>query len=445
MFLQYDEDESGALDRKEFKRCLSEALGLSKKEVRKVLEEADDNGDGVLEYREFMPTMVQVMHAIQAKASAQATAREQDEKATAEAEHQLLHGMSKEELESLMSSIFEMADEDGSGTLSRKEFVECLSNAKLGLSRKEINLVLSEVDADGDGNVSYQEFAPLCFQILLERFKEEVMEEEALKSEDALMQLLLEAFQAADKEGVGLLKQNQLKKVLLGESLASVGLSKLQAVSILAEATPDSAGMVKYALFAPVAATMIYSMVDAEAQKARLEAVGKIGEVEGVEMLRGMGEESVKRIITEAFHAADADSSGTLDEEEIVQVLQQMGASELALKPSEINALTASIDDDGDGQVTYAELVDFMYEALAHLEREALVQEMAFNRKMDDMMLAELEAEAEAGAAGEADVSPLDLSEGGGGDEEQRERGRTARAARHGEIEDAVRDGEGDL
>ena len=30
-------------------------------------------------------------------------------------------------------------------------------------------------------------------------------------------------------------------------------------------------------------------------------------------------------------------------------------------------------------------------------------------------------------------------------DREERERGRTARAARHGEIEDAVRDGEGDL
>jgi len=44
LFLKFDEDESGYLDRREFKACLESAeLGLSKKDVRKIMSEADEN------------------------------------------------------------------------------------------------------------------------------------------------------------------------------------------------------------------------------------------------------------------------------------------------------------------------------------------------------------------------------------------------------------------
>ena len=54
---------------------------------------------------------------------------------------------------------------------------QCLRASELGLSRKEINVLLSEVDIDGDGNISYEEFMPLCFNILVERFKDDVLAE----------------------------------------------------------------------------------------------------------------------------------------------------------------------------------------------------------------------------------------------------------------------------
>jgi Ca2+-binding EF-hand superfamily protein len=38
---------SGYLDRKEFKGCMqSSELGLSKKEIRRIMSEADENADG---------------------------------------------------------------------------------------------------------------------------------------------------------------------------------------------------------------------------------------------------------------------------------------------------------------------------------------------------------------------------------------------------------------
>ena len=68
-FMRYDADQNGYLDRNEFKAVLADAeLGLTKKEARRVMQEADENDDGVLEYREFVPVMVEIIHGLQARA-----------------------------------------------------------------------------------------------------------------------------------------------------------------------------------------------------------------------------------------------------------------------------------------------------------------------------------------------------------------------------------------
>ena len=56
-----------------------------------------------------------------------------------------------------------------------------LRDPKLGLTRKEINLLLSSVDVDGDGQVSFAEFVPLCFDILVEQIADHIVSSEALQ------------------------------------------------------------------------------------------------------------------------------------------------------------------------------------------------------------------------------------------------------------------------
>eukprot|EP01047_Picozoa_sp_COSAG01_P090047 COSAG01_NODE_21990_length_877_cov_0.775064_1_plen_119_part_10 len=64
MFLRADDDGNGYLDRGEFKRVLQDSdLGLSKKDIRNVMAECDENDDGVIEYREFTPLMVGIISA----------------------------------------------------------------------------------------------------------------------------------------------------------------------------------------------------------------------------------------------------------------------------------------------------------------------------------------------------------------------------------------------
>ena len=50
-----------------------------------------------------------------------------------------------------------------SGQLNRKEFKAALKAAKLGLTQRDINLIMSS--ANKDGLISYEEFIPVCFQV----------------------------------------------------------------------------------------------------------------------------------------------------------------------------------------------------------------------------------------------------------------------------------------
>ena len=56
VFTEFDKDKNGALDVWEFKDVLrSTALDLSKKEIREIISEADVDGDGKVDYHEFVP------------------------------------------------------------------------------------------------------------------------------------------------------------------------------------------------------------------------------------------------------------------------------------------------------------------------------------------------------------------------------------------------------
>ena len=47
-----------------------------------------------------------------------------------------------------------------------------------------------------DGQISYEEFVPLCFDILVERFKFDMLQNKALNSGDGLTQCVIQDFQA---------------------------------------------------------------------------------------------------------------------------------------------------------------------------------------------------------------------------------------------------------
>eukprot|EP00611_Tribonema_gayanum_P020589 TRINITY_DN377_c0_g1_i5.p1 TRINITY_DN377_c0_g1~~TRINITY_DN377_c0_g1_i5.p1 ORF type:complete len:536 (-),score=229.31 TRINITY_DN377_c0_g1_i5:30-1637(-) len=185
LFTEADTDGNGSLSRREFQEIfnlLAEELELSDSDVLHILAEADENDNGVVEYKEFVPVAVDLVMALLAKESYASTARTRRSSAKEEAKDFLLKGLPKGELEASIREVFRGVDVDGNGTLDRAEFLKCLRDSGLGFTRRELNLMMTVVDRNNDGVIDYEEFVPVAFNMLLDmvaRQLQDVPREEA--------------------------------------------------------------------------------------------------------------------------------------------------------------------------------------------------------------------------------------------------------------------------
>lgn len=382
VFLRFDADQNGVLDVWEFKEVLkSTALNFNKEEIREIMAESDADGNGIIDYKEFLPIFVELVTSLKSAQETKQQRHEVEDETRTEVEALFIKGMTEEELTLRMQQLFAQFDDDGNGTLDPEEFQRALNSADLGLSRKEINMLLGEADVNDDGCIEYDEFVPVAFRVLVDRARNKQLENEALSSEDGITALLVDEFRGADPTGAGVMHVQDVKRCLkrLAEH-AELQLSRSQIVSIVAdcEVNPDD-GTVHYLRFAPVASGVIHGMIDFGAQKLRAEAVASLAsEDTNVGLMRGMSKEEVEHIMLTAFQAADVDRNGGLDREEMFVVLKSVGAEELGLELHQVTALMVTADEDGDGMVDYQELAHFIHDTLHQLAREDLVRDRAF-------------------------------------------------------------------
>jgi len=374
LFVAYDEDKSGGLDRREFRKCLKHHyLNLTAPEIQMIMAEADENEDGVISYKEFVDLMVKLVASAKAKTREKHIKRQRTrffELTSAD----MIKGMPQGELEALVERIFKESDEDGNGQLDRKEFKKCLYRGELGLNRREMNAFLSQADTDGDGLVSYAEFVPMCFQILKARMEEDVMGE--LQEMGKVHTILMNKIEPLDLEGDGRVPQSDLREAIKELSVELLGLNNIQILLIMAETKPDKRGRCDYRLFVKAATDIIWGLFDIASQMERQKAVKALAADEGdtyLKNVRGIPLHHVRAIMDAAFRQSDRDGNGVLDTAELQEVLQRLGASQLALSDYEVNALMSAIDADGDGVVNYSELLHFMIDVLAQLDREQKV------------------------------------------------------------------------
>ena len=74
-FKKYDRNMNGTLDFKEYTTCLSECpcIDLTKQEIICVAMNADVNGDGVIDFEEFMKHFTEVLNMIEFQKEIKAT------------------------------------------------------------------------------------------------------------------------------------------------------------------------------------------------------------------------------------------------------------------------------------------------------------------------------------------------------------------------------------
>ncbi|CAE7224651.1 CML12 [Symbiodinium pilosum] len=269
LFKKYDKDASQFLDPQEFKSLmedLQQRLDFPRDEILLFLAEADMNADGMIEYEEFIPLALQIIQGMYAKKRLEQHISDVD----LQAEELLVHGMSREELTTLVGSMFERMDEDRSGQLNKQEFVAALTSMELGLTRREINAIMFQVDQDQDGNVSYREFVPFAFDLLQKMASLRLLESEL--ENDELAQYILDLFKAKDTEMTGLLGLDDMRDLL---HQAMLGLTRMQIYTVLSEAEVNADNLISYASFVPRAVGLIRSMLSFEKAIVKNDSVAQ--------------------------------------------------------------------------------------------------------------------------------------------------------------------------
>merc|ERR1712196_156325 len=123
----FDTDGSGAVDASELHTAMK-ALGFEpkKEEISKMVKDMDKDGDATVDFEEFCVMLAEKMNQKDGK-------------------EEMLKG-------------FALFDDDNTGKISFKNFKRVAKELGENLTDKELEEILAEADADGDGEINQEEF-----------------------------------------------------------------------------------------------------------------------------------------------------------------------------------------------------------------------------------------------------------------------------------------------
>ena len=129
-FELFDKDRDGAINNKELGTVMRN-LGQnpSEEELKQMIKEIDLDGNGVIDFNEFLYLMVKKMNGN-------------------DTEEELLEA-------------FKVFDRDGDGYVTSHELRSVMTSLCEGTTQEEVEEMIKEADIDGDGQVDYQEFVKM--------------------------------------------------------------------------------------------------------------------------------------------------------------------------------------------------------------------------------------------------------------------------------------------
>ncbi|KAL3267698.1 hypothetical protein HHI36_006830 [Cryptolaemus montrouzieri] len=104
----------------------------------------------------------------------------------------------------MLKEIFNAFDLEKSGNIGVEMIGQILDMLGQQLSQEDLQAIVAEIDADGNGVMSFDEFAQLAARFLIE-------EEE---DTEAILRELKDAFRLYDKEGLGYISVDLLREIL---------------------------------------------------------------------------------------------------------------------------------------------------------------------------------------------------------------------------------------
>lgn len=126
-FAMFDINGDGTIELNEIRQVMRK-LGQNptELELQEMISSVDDNGDKEIDFEEFLILM-------------KSRCLEQDP-------------------EKELRDAFAVFDTDGSGSIDRKELKRLMKKLGQALTEAEVDAMMDEVDSNGDGEISYEEF-----------------------------------------------------------------------------------------------------------------------------------------------------------------------------------------------------------------------------------------------------------------------------------------------
>eukprot|EP01052_Picozoa_sp_SAG31_P004618 SAG31_NODE_193_length_20735_cov_15.125509_2_plen_5371_part_00 len=197
-FAALDADKSGSITHEEFRDGLRTlGIDLPNSQIRELIAVFDEDGDGNIEYREFVREF---------------GAKPEDLLRTLTKLQSKLVAVDADFTEEDLTTAFSALDFDGDGSITHDEFRAGLRRLGIVLPTTTVEQLLKAFDADNDGEINYVEF--------LREFGTKPHQLHAMLKERGLSDMK-QGFQALDKDGDGSISHEEFREGLqaLGVSL----------------------------------------------------------------------------------------------------------------------------------------------------------------------------------------------------------------------------------
>ncbi|KAJ2767693.1 hypothetical protein IWQ56_003232, partial [Coemansia nantahalensis] len=130
-FAVFDKDSNGVITTDELGLLMrSLSYNPSEAQIKAMISEVDENGDGKIDFSEFIAMMAR-------------------------------QPMSAESNEAELVEAFRVFDKNGDGVISADELRHIMTSLGEKLTDEEVDEMIREADIDGDGNINFEEFAKM--------------------------------------------------------------------------------------------------------------------------------------------------------------------------------------------------------------------------------------------------------------------------------------------
>eukprot|EP00746_Dinoflagellata_sp_MGD_P164134 gnl/MRDRNA2_/MRDRNA2_92598_c0_seq1.p1 gnl/MRDRNA2_/MRDRNA2_92598_c0~~gnl/MRDRNA2_/MRDRNA2_92598_c0_seq1.p1 ORF type:complete len:791 (+),score=149.74 gnl/MRDRNA2_/MRDRNA2_92598_c0_seq1:62-2434(+) len=419
-----DETSCGLLHHHEVMQLLTSTLsglGLELWDIHLLTASAQENAEGLIEYKAFVQAAPEIIEALQFRRLAYKKAGFPKAVVTAEAV-QICHGDEIAETVRTLTELFEQcADPSLEGLMTRSCFKDCLACRHDRISPQELQHLMQMMPEDEDGRVTYADLQEQLEMLRVDSLHNALVETDVPSLRKHIILLLRRQGLNADCT----MHLWNLKRVLLQAD--QLCLSRLQIHVILCMTPANVKGLVNCHEFLQVCCAVIPHMFSSElfvdfaanvadeaaaatkrAELAELEAMTKgmtaaAGAEEdqapaGEEVVAEVDREQVEKSLTHAFSLLDDGRKGVLSAETIHRVLTSADAQvqSCQLSEAELLGLAAEMSLDQNADVAYKEHVQTWVPILFELRKSRLYETYLVREPFKDIKkpdLTELEKE----------------------------------------------------